>query len=38
MTEDDRDQVKEEIQELTKKFENMATDLAAAKEQEVMED
>jgi ribosome recycling factor len=37
MTEDDRDQLKEEIQELTKKFENLATDLAAAKEQEVME-
>jgi ribosome recycling factor len=37
LTEDDRDQVKEEIQELTKKFETMATDLAAAKEKEVME-
>ena len=38
LTEDERDQVKEEIQELTKKFETMATDLAAAKEKEVMED
>ena len=37
LTEDDRDGVKEEIQELTKKFENLATDLAAAKENEVME-
>lgn len=37
MTEDDRDQVKEEIQDMTKKFETMATDLAAAKENEVME-
>jgi ribosome recycling factor len=38
MTEDERDAVKDEIQELTKKFENMATDSAAAKEKEVMED
>jgi ribosome recycling factor len=38
LTEDERDQVKEEIQELTKKFETAATDLAAAKEKEVMED
>ncbi len=38
MTEDDRDQVKEEIQEFTKKFETQATDLATAKEKEVMED
>jgi ribosome recycling factor len=37
MTEDDRDQLKQEIQNLTKKFENMATDLAAAKEKEVMD-
>jgi ribosome recycling factor len=37
MTEDDRDQVKEEIQDLTKRFENLATDLATAKEKEVME-
>src|SRR5262245_17453632 len=32
MTEDERDQVKEEVQELTKKFETLATDLATAKE------
>jgi ribosome recycling factor len=38
MTEDERDQVKNEIQELTKKFENKATDMAAAKDKEVMED
>jgi ribosome recycling factor len=38
MTEDDRDGLKEEVQELTKKFEGLATDLAAAKEREVMED
>jgi ribosome recycling factor len=37
MTEDERDQVKEEIQELTKKFETQASDLATAKETEVME-
>jgi len=37
LTEDERDQVKEEIQELTKNFENMATNSAAAKETEVME-
>ena len=38
LTEDDRDKVKEEIQELTKKYEGLATDLASAKEKEVMED
>ena len=38
MTEDERDATKEEIQEMTKKFENYATDLAAAKEHEVMEE
>jgi ribosome recycling factor len=38
MTEDDRDQLKEDIQNLPKRFENMATDSAAAKEREVMED
>lgn len=37
LTEDERDQVKEEVQELTKKFENKASDMAAAKENEVME-
>jgi ribosome recycling factor len=38
LTEDERDSVKEEIQELTKKYENMAGDSAAAKEIEVMQD
>lgn len=38
MTEDDRDQVKTDVQDLTKKFETKATELAAAKEKEVMED
>ncbi len=38
LSEDDRDNVKEEIQDLTKKFENRANDLAKAKEKEVMED
>jgi ribosome recycling factor len=37
LSEDDCDQVKTEVQELTKKFENRANDLARAKEQEVME-
>ncbi len=38
LTEDERDQLKEEIQELTKKYETSAAELAAAKEKEVMED
>lgn len=38
LSEDDRDQVKEKIQELTKKFENIATELAKKREAEVMED
>jgi ribosome recycling factor len=38
LTEDERDEVKNEIQDLTKKYETKATDLAAAKEKEVMED
>jgi ribosome recycling factor len=38
LSEDERDTVKEEIQELTKKFENRANDLARSKETEVMED
>ena len=38
LTEDERDQVKDEIQELTKKYENTAADMAAHKEREVMED
>jgi ribosome recycling factor len=37
-SEDDRDQVKEEVQELTKTYEAQATDLARARETEVMED
>jgi ribosome recycling factor len=37
LSEDERDQVKEEIQELTKTYEAQATDLAKAREQEVME-
>ena len=37
-TEDDRDGVKDEIQELTKKYEILATDLAEAKEKEVLEE
>ncbi|MBL9122011.1 MAG: ribosome recycling factor, partial [Planctomycetaceae bacterium] len=37
LTEDDRDQVKEEIQELTKTYENQVSHLAEAKEAEVME-
>jgi ribosome recycling factor len=37
ITEDDRDQAKEEIQELTKKYESIANDTATAKEKEVME-
>ena len=38
MTEDDRDETKKEIQELTKKYEAQANDLAKAKETEVMDD
>jgi ribosome recycling factor len=38
LSEDDCESIKEEIQELTKKFENRASELAKAKEQEVMED
>jgi ribosome recycling factor len=38
LTEDERDQLKEEIQELTKRYENAAVELAATKEKEVMED
>ncbi len=36
LSEDDRDKVKEDIQELTKKFENIASDLAKKREAEVM--
>ena len=38
LTEDDCDSVKEEIQELTKKYEGIVADLAKGKEAEVMED
>lgn len=38
LSEDDCKRVKEEIQELTKKFENRASDFARSKEKEVMED
>jgi ribosome recycling factor len=38
LTEDDCERVKEEIQELTKKFEGIAGSLAANKEKEVMEE
>ncbi len=38
MTEDDRDHAKKEVQELTKKFETKASELAKAKESEVMDD
>jgi ribosome recycling factor len=38
LSEDDRDHVKEEIQELTKTYENQATDSAKAREKEVMEE
>ena len=37
-SEDDRDSVKEEIQELTKNYEAQATELAKAREKEVMEE
>ncbi len=37
LSEDDRDKVKEDIQELTKKFENVASELAKKREAEVME-
>jgi ribosome recycling factor len=38
LSEDDRDAVKKEIQDLTKKFEDRASELAKARETEVMED
>ncbi len=37
MNEDDRDRLKEEVQELTKKFESRAGDLAKTRETEVLE-
>jgi ribosome recycling factor len=38
LTEDQRDQVKEEVQDLTKKFEAQATEVAKRREEEVMQD
>lgn len=38
LSEDERDDVKQEIQELTKKYESEADELAKAREKEVMED
>ncbi|MFH1923587.1 MAG: ribosome recycling factor [Planctomycetota bacterium] len=38
LSEDQRDDVKEEIQNLTKQYESQATDLAKAREKEVLED
>ena len=38
LTEDERDKVKEEIQELIKQYEARATDMAKGRENEVMED
>ena len=38
ISEDDRDKTKEDIQELTKKFENSVTDLARSREADVMDE
>jgi len=38
LTEDERDQLKEAIQDLTKKFEGKVNDLAAAKDKEIMDE
>ncbi|MBQ3454248.1 MAG: ribosome recycling factor, partial [Thermoguttaceae bacterium] len=38
ISEDQRDQAKETVQEYTKKYEEMATDAAKKREAEVMED
>ncbi len=38
LSEDDRDQVKEQIQDLTKQYEGQAAEMAKAREKEVMED
>ena len=38
LSEDERDDVKTEIQELTKKYESKASEMGAAREKEVMED
>ena len=37
LTEDDRDGVKEQVQELTKTYENKASEMAKNRETEVME-
>jgi ribosome recycling factor len=38
MTEDDRDSVKSDVQDLTKKYEDQANEMAKSRESEVMED
>ena len=38
LSEDQRDDVKDQVQELTKKFEIQAQEIAKARESEVMED
>jgi ribosome recycling factor len=38
LSEDERDKVKEDIQELTKQYENQASDMAKSREKDVMED
>ena len=38
LTEDERDAVKDQVQELTKQYENKATEMARSREAEVMED
>ena len=38
LSEDERDTVKDEVQELTKKYESQANDLAKSKEKELMDD
>ena len=38
LSEDDRDAAKEQIQDLTKQYETKVTDMAKAREKEVMED
>ena len=38
LSEDERDQIKDEIQDLTKKYESEAADLAKVREKEVLED
>ncbi len=38
ISEDDRDTMKESVQELTKKYENEATELAKTREADVMEE